>query len=86
MNNLPQIFLTTLNYMRIRGYLVSKQIVNGITFRGKKQELVLNLSSALYEIGVKNDKISIIAENIQVVCCRFGYNIFRCNNCSWVYN
>ena len=70
MNNLPQIFFNNSELYqnkRLFGFKINNKW-DHLSWK-KTRELVLNISSALYEIGVKkNDKISIIAENSYKWC------------------
>ena len=70
MNNLPQIFFNNSKLYknkRLFGFKTNSKW-DHLSWK-KTRELVLNISSALYEIGVKkNDKISIIAENSYKWC------------------
>ena len=70
MNNLPQIFFNNSDLYKDKRLFGFKSNSNWEYLSWKKTEdLVLNISSALYEIGVKkNDKISIIADNSYQWC------------------
>ena len=72
MNNLPQIFFSNSELYenkRLFGFKTNSKW-NHHSIK-KTRALVLNLSSALHEIGLKkNDKISIIAENSYKWCCQ----------------
>jgi Long-chain acyl-CoA synthetases (AMP-forming) len=70
MNNLPQIFFQNSELYENKTLFGFKTNSNWEYLSWKEtKELVLNISSALYEIGVKkNDKISIIAENSYKWC------------------